>query len=235
LLRSSGRYGWIVPNKFLIADYAVLALDALTKDSLHSIVDISKISVFAKVGVYPIILLGDRSYQGEVVKTQATKPEELAGELDIITVDHSSLKLATLGGLGIGINAGTTGFEAQIVKSLLNEQGEGLPFAVSGSVDPYELDTHIVPYMKSRFVNPHVATDSAAIAKSKYRFWRASKIVIAGMTKRIEAVFVETPLALGVGVYGIHDFAGYDPYALTAVLNSRFISDYLRENFRTSI
>jgi hypothetical protein len=52
------------------------------------------------------------------------------------------------------------------------------------------------------------------------------------MTKRLEAVFVETPLALGVGVYGIHDFAGYEPYALTAVLNSRFISDYLRENFR---
>jgi hypothetical protein len=232
LLRTLGRYGWIVPNKFLIADYAVAALDTLKKDSLYSIVDISKIPVFAKVGVYPIILLGDRSHKGEVVKTQATNPEELAGELDVVTVDHSLLKLVTLGELGIGINAGTTGFEAQTVKSLLNERGEGLPFAVSGSVDPYELDTRVVPYMKSRFVNPHIVTDSTAVAESKYRFWRASKIVIAGMTKRIEAVFVETPLALGVGVYGIHNFAGYDPYALTAVLNSRFISDYLRENFR---
>jgi hypothetical protein len=64
LLQASGRYGWIVPNKFLIADYAVAALDKLAKDSLYSIVDISKIPVFANVNVYPVILLGDRSYKG---------------------------------------------------------------------------------------------------------------------------------------------------------------------------
>jgi len=81
LLQSSGRYGWIVPNKFLIAEYAKPALDKLSQDSLYSIVDISKIPVFSKVGVYPIILLGDRSHTGQVVKTQAMSPEELAGEL----------------------------------------------------------------------------------------------------------------------------------------------------------
>jgi hypothetical protein len=145
---------------------------------------------------------------------------------------YSSLEVATIGELRIAINAGTTGFEAQTVKSLLNERGDGLPFAVSGNVDPYEIDTRIVPYMKSRYVHPHILTDNAAVAESKYRFWRASKIVIAGMTTRIEAVFIDAPLALGVGIYGIYDFAGYEPYALTAVLNSRFMSDYLREKFR---
>lgn len=36
--------------------------------------------------------------------------------------------------------------------------------------------------------------------------WQNPKIVIAGMTKRIEATYVGTPLALGVGVYAITDF-----------------------------
>lgn len=41
----------------------------------------------------------------------------------------------------------------------------------------------------------------------------------------------QEPLALGVGAYAIHGFGGMDPYYLLALLNSRFMSWYLRERF----
>ena len=61
--------------------------------------------------------------------------------------------------------------------------------------------------------------------------WRNPKIVIAGMTKQIEACYVETPLAIGVGVYAIYDFTGYDPYYVLGVLNAKQITEYLIKEF----
>lgn len=231
LLKDDGRYGWIVPNKFLIADYADKALDFLIKDSLKAVVDVSTFEVFSDVGVYPIILLGQVGNTDGLVKMKATTSEGLAAGPEEIVARSSVDDCQTLAELNFRINAGTTGFEAQVVKSLLNEDGRGIPFAVSGSIDPYEVDASSVPYMKDRYAHPYIELGSPVVAASKYAFWESPKVVIAGMTKRIEAVYVESPLALGVGAYGIYDLAGYEPYAVTAVLNSTFTSDYLRENF----
>jgi hypothetical protein len=62
--------------------------------------------------------------------------------------------------------------------------------------------------------------------------WEEEKIVIAGMTKKIEAIFVATPLAIGVGTYAIYDFGGFDKYALLGILNSSFLSYYLSNKFK---
>lgn len=234
LLKESGRYGWIIPNKFLIADYALPAFNHLVDKSRVTIVDVSKLDVFAGVSVYPIILLGDLGPSGPPVRLRADSFDALQSGLMTEVVAVAPQAIAnndTLKTAGVMINAGTTGFEAQVVKGLLNEQRRGIPFAVSGSVDPYTLDTRRVPYMKTTYIHPHIEPDSTQVATSKYTFWKAKKIVIAGMTKRIEAVYVDTPLALGVGVYGIHGFAGYDPHALLGLLNSKFMSDHFREAF----
>jgi hypothetical protein len=229
LLKERGRYGWIVPNKFLIADYASQARDLLTKDSLGTVVDVSAIEVFSKVGVYPVILLGQRGNTGGLVKLTASTAASLAAGPAAAVAATPAADGRTLADRNVRINAGTTGFTAQAIKGLLNEDNRGIPFAVSGSVDRYELDTSSVRYMKDSYTNPWIELGSPVVAASKYRFWQSPKIVIAGMTKRLEAVYVATPLALGVGAYGIYDLAGYEPYAVTAVLNSTFMSTYLRE------
>lgn len=216
LLKEHGRYGWIVPNKFLVADYARPAREFLARTSRTTVIDISTQGVFSRVGVYPVILLGQPGQASPSATRTISRPA----------------RHPTLAERGFRINAGTTGFAAHAIKGLLNEDNRGIPFAVSGSVDRYALDTSSVRYMKNTYAHPHVELDSPAVAASKYRFWQAPKIVIAGLTKRIEAVYAERPLALGVGAYGIYDLAGYEPYAVTAVLNSTFISDYLREMFR---
>lgn len=224
LVNEHGRYGWIVPNKFLVADYARRARDFLSEDSRTEVVDVSTLGVFSRVGVYPVILLGRRgSGRGSTGRAATGRAAATVRR----TARHPALTER-----GFQINAGTTGFAAHAIKGLLNEQNRGIPFAVSGSVDRYRLDTSSVRYLKERYTHPHLELGSPVVAASKYRFWQSPKIVIAGLTRRIEAVYVETPLALGVGAYGIHDFAGYEPYAVTAVLNSTFVSDYLRTTFR---
>lgn len=235
LLKPSGRFGWIIPNKFLISDYARKPFNYLEQISLLTIIDVSGLGVFSGVGVYPILLVGDLSESGTPRRFQASTVDQLqSGQLTEGGTNYydDSFDTLNLKSAGILMNAGTTGFEAQVVKRLLNEQHRGIPFAVSGSVDPYTLDTSRVPYMKSVYSNPFVDPDSPDVASSKYSFWNSPKIVIAGMTKRIEAVYVSTPLALGVGVYGIYDFSNYDPYALLGVLNSRYMSEYFIEAFK---
>ena len=70
------------------------------------------------------------------------------------------------------------------------------------------------------------------LADQKVNFFQSPKIVIAGMTKEIEAVYVKKPLALGVGIFGIYEFSGYDPYFLTGLLNSKFLSNYMVNKFK---
>jgi len=213
LVTEQGRYGWIVPNKFLVADYARRARDFLNQGSVTEVIDVSTLGVFSRVGVYPVILLGQHGKTGPAATADRTARHQ------------------TLAARGFRINAGTTGFSAHAIKGLLNEENRGLPFAVSGSVDRYRLDTSSVRYLRDRYTHPHLELGSPAVAASKYRFWQGPKIVVAGLTRRIEAVYVESPLALGVGAYGICAFAGYEPYAVTAVLNSGFMSGYLSRTF----
>lgn len=233
LLKPAGRYGWIIPNKFLVADYARPALDLMSASSLNSVVNVSTLEVFRGVGVYPIILLGDMELDQSigVKRFHVSEPDELANYVQYADDGNTLRRYKTLADFGIEINAGTTGFEAQVVKGLLHENGGGIPFAVSGGIDPFQLDRSRVPYMKSVYSNPTVDIGSSSVAASKYAFWNAPKIAIAGMTRRIEAVYVAEPLALGVGAYGIYEFGGLDPDALTAVLNSSFMSHYLRVEF----
>jgi hypothetical protein len=245
LVRDGGRYGWIVPNRFLAAGYAAAARRRLEAESLQAIVDVSGIPVFRRVGVYPVLLLGQPGHPAVPVRRQAaTTPAGLAdlagapappGAPAVVPAPRparpASRRLASAAQRGLRISAGTTGFAARSVQGLLNEDGNGIPFAVSGSVDPYELDTSSVPYLNRRYRHPHVELGSPAVPSSKYQFWQSPKIVIAGMTRRVEAVYVARPLGLGVGAYAIHHCAGFEPYALTALLNSADMSAWLRERF----
>ena len=232
LLKQNGRYGWIIPNKLLIADYAKKVLQELEEKSLETIVNVSKIPVFNGVGVYPIIITGNMNRKkNSSQRYNITAAEQLSGIEQYKAEENTLNRFNTLGSIGIKINSGTTGFEAQKIKALLNEESNGIPFAVSGSIDPYVIDAETVPYMKSRYTRPHITSSSDEIAESKYKFWNSEKIVVAGMTKRIEAVYTAEPLALGVGVYGLYDFAGFEPKALTSILNSKFMTYYLLKEF----
>lgn len=229
-VKENGIYTWIIPNKFLVAKYASKIKDKLILNGLKHSISISHIEVFDNVGVYPIIIFGSKNDGENFI-------EYLARDLSALATNSFEkvskiIGYPTFTNMNIKFASGTTGFQAkQIINYIKNEKVEGgIPFAVSGCVDKYSIDCSLVRYMGHTYSFPYIIKGKD-IAESKWEFWVNGKIIIAGMTKEIEAVYVSTSLALGVGVYAIYDFNGYIPEALTAILNSKFLSYYMRNNF----
>ncbi len=223
-------YGWIIPNKLMVADYAKDAMKFLRENGLYAIVDVSNLKVFGNVGVYPIIILGDKT-RGDF---QEYEVKSVAGlQTGKIKVFPHFSRYKNFKDLGIKIASGATGFQARLLVDYLGEnQDEGaIPFVVSGSIDPYSVSLENIRYMGTSYKYAYIKKGDG-IAESKWFFWSKGKIVISGMTKRIEAYYSTEPLALGVGVYAIYDYAGLSPYFLLAVLNSSFLTNYFREEFK---
>lgn len=223
--------GWIVPNKLLISDYAKSSLLYLKEKGLNKIINISSLPIFENVGVYPIMLINNN--ENDTFTTYEINNIQNFSNIEAyIKKENVFKRYKTLKENNILINSGTTGFEAQKIIPLINENNEGINFAVSGSIDPYRIDFTNVPYMKSKYQYPKIRLDKTIVASSKIDFWNKDKIVIAGMTKRLESYYSIHPLALGVGVYGIYGFGKFNPLFLLSILNSKFLTYYLITEFK---
>lgn len=198
ITNEKGVYSWIIPNKFLIASYASKALSFM-KDygGLSHAINVSSFDVFKGVGVYPIILSGSKAKQFEFKELLLDKYSDLI--IRKFKKPVALISSATIGSNLMQINSGATGFQAQQILPFVqnNFSESSIPFIVSGSVDRYYWSNEEVRYMKNKFYNSHISKNEF-VADSKWLFWSSPKIVISGMTKIIEAVYVETPLALGV-------------------------------------
>lgn len=228
---SKNIYTWIVPNKFLIADYAELTRTKLKQNGLYKSLDVSVFNVFKEASVYPIILAGGKLCDLEFKVYNLEEYEDLLlnkmVERTTVSCDETILSC------GIKVCSGATGFEAQRIKKFVTEYSRlnTIPFTVSGNIDRYYYDNSDVRYMKDKYSTAYIYLDKS-IANSKKAMWIRPKIVIAGMTKVIEATYVDSPLAIGVGAYAIYDFNGLNPYYILGLLNSKYTSYYLRERFK---
>ncbi len=232
-LQKVSNFAWIIPNKFTSTEYGRPIFEKLkSENKIKSIVDISYIKTFESASVYPILLIGKNNsvYSEYYIESQDDLSDNNLKER---TLSIANLRFITMAQYGLKFQSGTTGFEAQKIFSYIKSgyQQDSIPFAVSGSVDKYVCDTSRVPYMRKCFKYPHISV-KVPVAKTKIDFWTNEKIVIAGMTKVIEAYYTKTPLALGVGIYAIYDFCGINPLLILGVLNSSFMSWYARENFK---
>ncbi|WP_131142270.1 DUF7149 domain-containing protein [Helicobacter pylori] len=232
-LQKVSNFAWIIPNKFTSTEYGRPIFEKLkSENKIKSIVDVSYIKTFESASVYPILLIGKNNsvYSEYYIESQDDLSDNNLKER---TLSIANLRFITMAQYGLKFQSGTTGFEAQKIFSYIKSgyQQDSIPFAVSGSVDKYVCDISRVPYMRKRFKYPHISV-KVPVAKTKIDFWINEKIVIAGMTKIIEAYYTKTPLALGVGIYAIYDFCGINPLLILGVLNSSFMSWYARENFK---
>lgn len=231
--KKDGIYCWIVPNKLLVSSYAEPVLNFLKQNGLQYSASVSNMDVFNKVRVYPIIVTGNKSgrvknvpYQEYIVDTM----EDL--KIRNLRLKNSLKSYKTFLDFNIKFASGATGFQAKLLSKYISDQiTEGaIPFIVSGSVDKYSVDFSRVRYMGSTFYNAYI-TKGVGIADSKWGLWREDKIVIAGLTREIEAVYCSEPVALGVGAYALYDCAGFNPLFLLGLLNSKFLSWYLNVKF----
>ena len=229
---NNGYFAWIIPNKFLVAKYAKETLDMFIKNNLlGNCIDVSNVNTFENASIYPIIVLGNE--KSKLKKFYIEKQEDLLiGNLKQKNyIDWNRFK--TFADFGLKIQSGLAGFQAHsIIEFLINEKRKNaIPFAVSGSIDRYLINTNEVKYMKKVYKNPYIIPNNA-ISTDKWNFWCSEKIVIAGMTKILEACYIKKPLAIGVGVYAIYDFKGLNPLLILGVLNSKFMNYVFTNKFQ---
>ena len=226
---ADGAYCWIIPNKFMVSRYAEPVLNFMKNNGMRRTVSISDIGVFRGTGIYPIIVTGN--------KRSNTLEEYMANSLHALVYHNIKPKILprcfkTFAEFGIRFASGATGFQARTLSGCIMEHVEDgtIPFIVSGSIDKFHIKYKHVRYMGRTYKEAYISRGES-ITENKWNLWRNDKIVIAGLTREIEAVYCTRPLALGVGVYAIYGFAGFNPLFLLGLLNSKYMSWYLNVRF----
>ena len=249
LLRTGGRYAWILPNKLAGADYASDCREIMSRETtIQRWEDLSSEKVFADAGVYPLIIAGVNQPPsvGHRVETShwgrsgtrmvpATNLRKAGWRLTTSFEIESRVATIALGEFAT-LHSGATGFQArQLAEALveaeeLDDDNETFTFITSGNIDRYRIDDHKVRFMKRRFRAARLPVDASILTANKQRLYTSPKIVIAGMTQRLEAAYDRSGRALGVQVYAALDFE-CDPHFLLGVLNSRLMSHLFRQRF----
>lgn len=248
-LAERGLFGMIVPNKVATLDYALRCRSLLLENtSINRITDVSNLDVFSGVSVYPYVITFEKSppIQDHLVSllhadsTHALddSAQEVQIEQKIFSADEgftihgrfdieSRVVTEPLSKVS-RLHSGTTGFSAQQMAEYLTERDSCssrnyLDFIVSGNIDRYFLRLGNVRFMKRHFDNPTLPDPERKLTVNKLDLYRNPKIIIAGMTKRLEATFDPGGLALGVQVYAAAELSADYRYLL-GVLNSKFLS-----------
>lgn len=226
-----GVYCWIVPNSLLSSRYALPVLEHLRQNGLKRSISVSDIDIFHNVGIYPVIAVGNKRASGKAYSEYMAASAENPG-FAAVRSSPGHAKYGTFKDYGIRIASGAAGFQAGALARCIAEEcrDAAIPFVVSGSIDKYFTRFKNVRYMGKTYIRAFI-TKNGEIAQSKWRLWCEEKIIVAGLTRELEADYSREPLALGVGTYAIYDFAGFDPLFLLGLLNSSFMSQYLRDQF----
>jgi SAM-dependent methyltransferase len=257
LLRPGGVCGMIVPNKIATMDYALACRRLLLKETtLLQITDVSHLKLFHQASVYPHILLWRKEPAASRHQISVRVPKSVAalattndmhrvlqrsmdpergltwrGELDV----ESRVRTCELQER-CRLHSGTTGFVARQLADELFD-GKAAPpnnyfeFIVSGNIDRYKIELGNVRFMKRVFQRPRLLATSPRLSERKRDLFRSSKIVIAGMTRRLEAAWDPGGLSLGVQVFAASEIQ-VEPRFLLGILNSKFLSYLFRLRFQ---
>jgi adenine-specific DNA-methyltransferase len=257
LLKPGGRLGLIVPNKWATLDYAIKLREMLLREtSLEQIVDLSTLRVFPQAGTYPQIIVLQRQPAAVEHRVHISHVTDFAAfqrsnqYRDSRWVAQSSLqsrafvlgneirvedRVATLPLESIAtLHSGASGYSANLLAAELQEltesRDEAVDFIVSGNIDRYAIHLGDVRFLNQTWQRPCLSLRSAAITAAKARLYREPKIVLSGMSRRLEAAYDEQGCALGVQVYAAAEMK-VDPFYLLGVLNSKLLSYLFRERF----
>lgn len=250
LLRPGGRAGFVVPDKILAAGYAAaLRRRLLAETKLIEIVDLTPRSPFPNAAVFPLFLSFEKGAPSRGHAVRFGQLDADAGVTGVVSRPQRTLDAASFSWrepprsrralvpleARVELAAGTAGFDARALLEVIRDAAaerpdrDSCPFIVTGSIDRYALRNDPVRFLKRTFRHPFVPGAALeGFAEGRRTLFRSPKLVLAGLGKRLEATFVETPLALGVATYGATPRQG-DPLAYLAVVNSAWASQVYLE------
>jgi type I restriction-modification system DNA methylase subunit len=257
LLKQNQSLSFIIPNKFLSAKYSKSLLNLISeKYTFNEVIDYSNINVFTDASVYPIIITISNTKQNVKEKYSVSRiiVEEGAFEefgirrkwdyinlkyLDSIDKESDSIitKIEMSKDLlnnDLSFEPGINGFQftnyaACVTDGKVNDNSKRL--TVTGSIDPHIFTNNITRYKKQDYVEPYISYNPDIISEGKWALFSKPKVMVAGMTKIIEASLdIKGEYAPAVSVYSICG-KPESLYQVQLIINSKLINWFFRYKF----
>lgn len=242
LCAAGGHCGMIVPNKLASADYARAVRRTLaTEARLHLVRDRSDAPGW-DAGAYPLVFVAERSPPrgDEVVALDAAAVPQAAladGETWPIGQGDAAASAALLRrGTPLGdiaeVWGAATVAEAYALADLIAEGDAGLRVVNSGTIDPHEHLWGRAPlrYLGKQYARPVIA-DPERLPPRRLAQARTPKVIVASMTRRLEAVLDAEGTLLAGKSTTIAWWPGRDLRLLAAQLNSRALTRHYARVF----
>jgi SAM-dependent methyltransferase len=232
----------------------------LRETTLEQIVDLTSMRVFPQASIYPQILILQKTpanATSRVHLAQIRNHDEfenlVAGQRHRFVLQRDFDSRAFILGNDLRVegrvptvplesiatlHSGASGYSAtELSKYLLEADAirrdgseEVTDFIVSGNIDRYAITLGNVRFLKQSWRRPALPLREEHLSAAKIALYRGPKIVLSGMSKRLEAAYDEQGYALGVQVYAVSELQ-VDPYYLLGILNSKLRSYLFRERF----
>lgn len=217
LASSSGVFSFIIPNKIIAAKYADKIRDKLSQNTIFEIRDYSRVRVFAEAAVYPCTVVGqmgiekaknlrfttmssqrDIKYAFDISQSMFESCPywdvyfQSPGVVETVKRILSHPKMCDY--CQFAITGAATVSEAYLIKEFIFDKFDSVDsFRVvnTGTIDPYKSLWGIEPmtYIKGRYLFPRVRySDIEHMNKVRLQQSRSNKIIVAGMSSRLEAV-----------------------------------------------
>lgn len=255
LLKQGGLLSFIIPNKFLIAKYSKALLNIIKRNgTIDNIFDLSDIPIFEDASVYPIIIVIRKSSDSRKIsfvnkkyindpllmtshRIQKWNYLEQKPIFDSTTIEGKIInKIENSVNVNdkLDFQPGINGFQFSNYAKCITEgklTKESKRLVVTGNIDRYILLNKKTRYKGTDFTNPYIYYDKNIISEGKWKLFSTPKIMIAGMTKKIEAIIDNNGnYAPGVSVYSILSLK-IDLIPILAILNSKLINWYFKTRF----
>lgn len=219
LCRHKGVYSFIIPNKLIAAKYAVKIRERISKNSIREIRDYSRVDVFSEASVYPCTIVGSISpfdIDNEM-KFTTMKDRQNAVASNVVTgttfktcaywdvffrnsaifsIIQNYLSFSSIAkNSELTVLGAATVNEAYAIKELIVDAVEhknSYKIINTGTIDKYISLWGISPmqYIKGKYLYPRITTsDLMNVNKTRLSQARSKKIVVAGMSKDIEATY----------------------------------------------
>ncbi|MFL3662537.1 MAG: Eco57I restriction-modification methylase domain-containing protein [Flavobacteriales bacterium] len=227
ILKNDCLISYIIPNKFLAAKYSKSLLELIKSDyTFLEIVDYSNVNVFIDASVYPIIITLKKQLSNSsivdriIVKEGAFEEFGLTRKWEYIDMkfidsvnkefDNCLSKIENQKNTinnELSFEPGINGFQFTNYSKCVTDgriNNDSKKLTVTGNIDPYIFKRNITRYLKKDYIEPFITYDSEIISEGKWSLFSRPKIMVAGMTKKIEASLdINGDYAPAVSVYSI--------------------------------
>jgi SAM-dependent methyltransferase len=245
LLRTGGRLGYIVPNKFMAADYGAPLRALLARETgILRLEDVSGDGLFPGAATYPVILVvqgGPPPPWAQVTLAGPGRPTTQVTQVAFCGLDggivpavataplldfarHLAAQPGRLPAAAIRCGIARTGFARAAISAAAyaalprREQAAYRILLQTENIGAYALRPTGAPVYLPR----------SAMTGAQWAAWDHPRVLVPGVVKQLRAAHAEGGPALG-RVYYVKDGAlDYDPYYLLALLNSRVLAWYYR-------